>query len=734
MRKGIGECRAITLTTGTDTWVGTSGNDTFVADDGTFTAFDSIDGGAGTDSLIVTEIGAAITTAGKTVRNIETATLRTDDAITANTTTWTGLQTLNVTSAGGAVALTVANTTAVNVSGVELAAAGSVTVTGGSTVTLDGVTLDDNAGSDVTISGGALTAVSVSNTNLGASGGLVITDTNATAATRTLKTVTLDSVIASGAPVAITANLDTLNLTTVDEDVTLMSVAGARTLAINANEVGVGGSVTITDAQATAVTLDASGEDSDITLDTALATTLAVSGDAGLNLVNGNLTALASLTISGAVAVTADLTGANALTTITSTSTGDQALTIDSGTTSVTTGAGDDTITHTATALAATTAINTGAGDDRVVLGNFAPTAGATINGGEGTDTIAVVSACVNANHSAIISNFEVLEVTDALGQDLDVANFDSIQNVVLAAGSGAIAISGINSNATITYGAANTGLSTLTVTNALAGTADVINVVLNAGATANFNTIAAANVETVNVESTTTAADPTTVTNTVGLTIAAAETLNVTGDAELVISTALTSVETVAAADFDAGLTVDLTGNANDVTVTVGDGDNDVTGGNGDDTITTGNGDDIIDGGDGDDVIVAGNGANTITGGGGKDTMTGGTGVDTYVYKLVTDSQGTKVDVITNFQVGAGGDVIDLSAITNGGAYLGVANGYGAVLTSFTAGGSAEAVLDSSTSTLYIDINGDGVLNSSDMAIQLTGVTSGLVATNFTF
>jgi DNA-binding MurR/RpiR family transcriptional regulator len=113
---------------------------------------------------------------------------------------------------------------------------------------------------------------------------------------------------------------------------------------------------------------------------------------------------------------------------------------------------------------------------------------------------------------------------------------------------------------------------------------------------------------------------------------------------------------------------------------------------------------------------------------------MTGGTGVDTYIYTAVTHSQGTKIDVITNFQVGTGGDVIDLSGVTGGtGQFLGVANGYGAVLMSLT-GSAGDTVLDASTSTLYIDVNGDGALDSADMAIQLTGVTSGLVADNFVF
>ena len=78
--------------------------------------------------------------------------------------------------------------------------------------------------------------------------------------------------------------------------------------------------------------------------------------------------------------------------------------------------------------------------------------------------------------------------------------------------------------------------------------------------------------------------------------------------------------------------------------------------------------------------------------------------------------------------------DLIDLSAITAGvGSYLGEAGGYGQVLTSLTASGDAEAVLDTSTSTLYIDVDGSGTLDNVDMAIELTGITD-LSLDNFTF
>ena len=55
---------------------------------------------------------------------------------------------------------------------------------------------------------------------------------------------------------------------------------------------------------------------------------------------------------------------------------------------------------------------------------------------------------------------------------------------------------------------------------------------------------------------------------------------------------------------------------------------------------------------------------------------------------------------------------------------YVGGANGYGAVLTSLT-GVAYQGVLDTSTSTLYIDVDGNATLDNADIVIQLTGVTA---------
>jgi Ca2+-binding RTX toxin-like protein len=724
------------LTDGVDEFTGAAGNDTFNATGATLTAFDAIDGGAGTDALNLTFTAAAfdfdVDAAGATVAGVENVRINAAAVnVTGDISGWTGVETVTVNIAGASADVNLAT-----------AASNSVTITGSrdiaiedATATTVSITANDADDSEDDIVG--VTAAAMTTLTLNVAEGTVVTlDTEST---------------------ALTINAAGMNDTdgiAGNVDITVIDASAAAAAGI------------VTD-----LTINVTS-DSALDLDFAQATTLAVTGSADLTLTETDLNDVESVTVAGSAGLTGDLSGMAALESIVSTSTGDIDVTIAATALGVTTGDGDDTIIQAA-ALGATQAINTGAGDDVVDLGAV-PTAGATVNGGDGTDTIAVVSASVGTNHSAVISNFEVLRVDNALNVNLNVANFDAIQTVILG-GDGAAdsvdgdrTITGALSGFSLEFQAAataGTDDTTVTVTNAVT-TDDVVNVTFNAAATADYGSVIVANVETINVNSTTTDDDPTTVINTVGLTIAAADTLNVTGDAELVLDLAMTSLETVAAADFDADLTVDLTGNANDVTVTVGDGDNDVTGGGGadtitvgdgnntidggadddiitagdgdnvidggadDDIITTGSGDDTIVGGAGDDTIVAGNGANTITGGLGADTMTGGTGVDTYIFAVVADSQGVTVDTITNFD--ADEDVLDFSAVSVGvGAYLGETSGYGSVLTSLSGGGATEAVLDTSTNTLYVDINGDGALTVADMAVQLTGVTA-LDATNF--
>ncbi len=76
-----------------------------------------------------------------------------------------------------------------------------------------------------------------------------------------------------------------------------------------------------------------------------------------------------------------------------------------------------------------------------------------------------------------------------------------------------------------------------------------------------------------------------------------------------------------------------------------------------GNDTINGTNNADTLFGGAGDDILNGLNGNDVIFGGSGNDTLAGGSGSDRFVI-----TSGGGVDKITDFQIGVGGDILDIS------------------------------------------------------------------------
>ena len=171
-------------------FTGGAGNDTFNATaTATFNALDSIDGGAGTDTLNVLDNAAAIATAGRVVKNVEVANLRSSGTVTADTTGWTGLTTLTAEGSGG-VNVTAAKTTtitATNTGANAMAIIGgggaSSFTTGGAAVTI-GQTAIANAFTSVSVTGGTTVAIADNVGNAVA--------TSAATSGDTLKTVTVN--------------------------------------------------------------------------------------------------------------------------------------------------------------------------------------------------------------------------------------------------------------------------------------------------------------------------------------------------------------------------------------------------------------------------------------------------------------------------------------------------------------------------------------------------------------
>ena len=153
--KGIGEYRAITLTTGVDVLTGTANNDTFVATDSTYNTGDSLTGGAGTDTLGLTLGGA--NTAVVTLSGVENVSINDYSGVTVNGANWTGVTGLvfgNSTAATtvnnvAAIPTVTLNKTAHNVT-VTLNASTVAGASDAATITMNGLT--DNA-KTVTLNG-----------------------------------------------------------------------------------------------------------------------------------------------------------------------------------------------------------------------------------------------------------------------------------------------------------------------------------------------------------------------------------------------------------------------------------------------------------------------------------------------------------------------------------------------------------------------------------------------------
>jgi VCBS repeat-containing protein len=144
------------------------------------------------------------------------------------------------------------------------------------------------------------------------------------------------------------------------------------------------------------------------------------------------------------------------------------------------------------------------------------------------------------------------------------------------------------------------------------------------------------------------------------------------------------------------------------------GSGNDTISGKQGNDTVYGGSGNDIINGNDDNDVLIGGYGA---------DTITGAKGDDTFKYLDVRDTGDTITDFHHNDATG-GNDIIDLSAIT-GLSYGGQQDG-------FTANHQVIWYEDAATSTTIVAVNTDGVNNSAELVITLTGVGLNLDASDF--
>ena len=750
--------QTFTYTTGVETFVGGDGNDNF--NSGTAAKFGMLDGatgGAGMDTLSVADASGAAYSfpVNAPISGVETFVIQhgataTGHSVTGDFSNYADAQTINVGKAGTAADVTITtkeNVTSVIISGdANTASVRAVSITDSGTAQTSLV-----AGTDVltsvSVTGASTTVGVVADTlttlNLTAVAGVTtVTDAYATS----VRDLTIN--IGKGALGGITdagADTVTVNINGVVSATGTMTFATATTANINADNTVAG---TFTGAATTA--LNISG-DSLATLDVSTAATgaIIVSGSAGLKDVT--TTDAASITNSGTGAVTLGATTTMAGLAVGSVFSG---------------GTGVDTVTFGAQTKASTM----GAGKDVAYFTGAALGAAGTVDLGDGVDTVGLTHAnAITASNSeafeGVVTNFEAVTIAASAGPGtINMNNLNSVDAITFSGAIGHVTtVSNMVANSTVTYKVAATAAATHTLAVAT-GTTDVMNFVLTAAADANYNTINAAGVETVNITSTDsslTAATQTAV-HTVALGTAAATTLTVSGNGGLAMGTGGTAVTLMdaSAVSIPAAATTAVA-NAGKITFTSGNvtltATPTITGGDGPDTLTGSSAavGETINGGAGADIIEGNTGNDTLNGGAGNDTFNttgaeltgldvidGGAGTDSLVPTdgtTITDAQfagitnietlalaTNQAHIVTLGATSKAAGIVTVTATGSGNDSITVGAGHTGGVTITTAAGDdtliVSAVAAGNTSTLT---TGDGA-NAITLGLGTETLTGG--------
>lgn len=483
--------------------------------------------------------------------------------------------------------------------------------------------------------------------------------------------ITLDMVGAASAStiksVGSTGAVTINNIASTSANVTIQSTAVNHTLDYaNASTAGTSDAATVTVSGMTAGTLS---------IDTGIETVSLVSAGSA-NTLAGLTSGANTLNISGDQAIT--ITAANTTSETIDASAATGAVTVTSNNTNattITTGSGADSVTLTGGAAVVET-VSTGAGNDTVTF--TANLANADVlNGGDGTDTLAGISAnlvalTAVAGSTDNISGFETVRVTDALGANLTLAN--------VQAGINTVRLDSTAAGRTITFEAGAKAIDlraavggAVTVNDTGSATTDSLTLTNNAAATDIFNTnnLIVGGFETVTYAGSGTGAATSqdfgviTITADTGGT----STLNLTG------SNAVSTTGAITANVIDAsGLTAQATGTATFTMGAAAVGVTTITGSAGDDTLL-GDAASTINGGEGNDTVTGGTGNDTLNGGAGNDTITTNTGNDTVDGGagndvVNTDAALSALDVIVG---GEGTDTLAIDAAATAATAVGV-------------------------------------------------------------
>lgn len=609
-----------------------------------------VTGAATTDIRVTNTTAAAATTTvngGKAV-TVSSASLR------AHSETGSVLSVGATTAAAGAVTVTSALTSAALTAN-NATTGGAIGVTGGTSINITATTAATSAAvTSVLASGAAVTHTAGIITATGNSSTTAVTVTQ-TAAQDAVATATIGKVaIVAGAVNVLDANRASA---TAAGTITTATVTNAGAVTVNSGALttlNLGGTLTTVDASVlgalttaanTALALGLTGAVSTgaVTIDTDILT-LNVTGNTTASTINSLVTSATTINVAGSALVTFTGQTDAALATIAVTNTAGASF----GTalavgTNFAGGAGADSIVLT---VGHTKAITMGAGNDTVTYAGVAGTGG-SVAAGDGTDTIIMTSALANTASGSSVFNtaftgFETLRISNASTTSVDLDGINGASTVIYTSSANAASATNLASGGTVQMRAAGGGTLTVGVKSALVNTTDVLNLDLRNTSVTAFGTIAAANVETINiaVADAGLTASPVLATaaviHTLTLSDAALKTITITGNNGLT----LTNTTEVAVTSFDASgivandtaltatalATVDTAANlavtylSANITTTAAVS---ITGGAGNDTLTGVAAIDTISGGLGNDTIRGGAGADVLTGGAGTDVLT---------------------------------------------------------------------------------------------------------------
>lgn len=732
-----------TLTTGVDNLVGTAGDDVFSAvndeaDKSVLGAFDSIDGGAGNDTLNITDTATAAGAkfsfpADFSMKSVENVTIATTGAIDIDLSDNADVVSIKG-DARGEAGSTVAASGNTDVA-LTVAGAATATVNGGKAVSV-------TAGSGTTnVTGDSLTSVTIK-------GGGIATIDNTAADTRhtSAKGTTLTSVVLDGVEGNSAIKGEGLTDVTVkgassaSRTVTITNAKEDHSLTVHVDGTGytadgTEAQTTFADAKATSMTVEASGEKSSLALTGSVKLeNLTITGDAALTLKADDLNTLK--TIDGSAANGALTLGAlNKATVDVQTGSGNDSFTIKAtDKVTVDAGAGNDVVTLGA-AIAAGSSIDLGAGDDTLLSASgsvAASTKDATtvIDGGDGFDSVS--ASLINAGNAAQFHNFEALDLTAAVTSfDFDLLTNSAIEALTLSGNNSTATINNVAAGVDLRVSGNNTAMTTINVKDAASGDADAFSVTLNETADAAATAKLTINgIENLTVESTG-AGDGQ---NTLQVTDHALQTLTITGSQDL----ALTFVGTNGTNGADGGAVNLIDGSAAtgdlDIKTAYVTADSKlgltVKTGSGDDIITLG-GKASVDAGAGDDTIIS-----SAKGG----TFAGGDGKDTFDVRLAKGSD--NMVTITDFVAGTDKlTFVDQGAETFAKATVSSAQSLEAALNAAAAGnGSVNGALSwfqyGGNTYIVQDLSSQSDFQSGDIVVKLVGEhdLSGMIVADFNF